>query len=162
MSAFLKPAISLSNALRFKAKFILLAIIFFLPILIGSWWIVQEQSTLITQHEKELIGLEQIKQVVALEKTIAHSRLKETQLSKVKNQISQLQLPTDISSSALLKAWQGLLNSENASQSENYRNVYGQSLSLRERIAAFSGLTRTSDATAFYLAEASSQSIPDY
>ena len=69
--------------------------------------------------------------------------------------------PTDISSSALLKAWQGLLNSENASQSENYRNVYGQSLSLRERIAAFSGLTRTSDATAFYLAEASSQSIPD-
>jgi methyl-accepting chemotaxis protein len=161
MSAFLKPAISLSNALRFKAKFILLATIFFLPILIGSWWIVQEQSTLITQHEKELIGLEQIKQVVALEKTIAHSRLKKTQLSKVKSQISQLQLPADISSSALLKAWQGLLKSESASQAENYRDVYGQSLSLRERIAALSGLTRTSDATAFYLAEASSQSIPD-
>jgi len=161
MSAFLKPAISLSNALRFKAKFILLAIIFFLPILIGSWWIVQEQSTLITQHEKELIGLGQIKQVVALEKTIAHSRLKETQLSKVKSQISQLQLPTDISPSALLKAWQGVLNGESASQAENYRDVYGQSLSLRERLAALSGLTRTSDATAFYLAEASSQSIPD-
>lgn len=160
MSAFLKPAISLSNALRFKAKFILLAIMFFLPILVGSWWIVQEQSTLITQHEKELIGLEQIKQVVSLEKIISHSRLKETQLNKVKRKISQLNLPADISSSALLKAWQGVLNSESISQAENYRDVYGQSLSLRERVAALSGLTRESDATAFYLAEASSQRIP--
>ncbi|NQZ89722.1 MAG: methyl-accepting chemotaxis protein [Colwellia sp.] len=160
MSAFLKPAISLSNALRFKAKFTLLAIMFFLPISVGSWWIVQEQSTLITQHEKELIGLVQIKQVVALEKIIAHSRLKTTQLSKVKRKISQLNLPADISSSALLKAWQGVLNSESASRAENYRDVYGQSLSLRERVAALSGLTRESDATAFYLAEASSQRIP--
>lgn len=61
MSTFLKPALSLSNALRFKAKFTLLACMFFLPILVGSWWIVQKQSTLITQYENELIGLEQIK-----------------------------------------------------------------------------------------------------
>lgn len=160
MSTFLKPAISLSNALRFKAKFILLAIMFFLPILVGSWWIVQEQSALITQYEKELIGLEQIKQVVALEKIISLSRLQEAQLSKVKSKVSQLNLPTDISSSALLKAWQGVLNSESASQAENYRDVYGQSLSLRERVAALSGLTREGDATAFYLAEASSQRLP--
>jgi methyl-accepting chemotaxis protein len=160
MSAFLKPAISLSNALRFKAKFTLLACMFFLPILVGSWWIVQEQSALITQHEKELLGLDQIKQVVSLEKTIAHSRVKETQLSKIKNKISQLNLPADISSSALLKAWQGVLNSENNSSAENYRDVYGQSLSLRERVAALSGLTRESDAIAFYLAEMSSQRVP--
>jgi methyl-accepting chemotaxis protein len=52
MSAFLKPAISLSNALRFKAKFILLASMFFIPVFFGSWWIVQEQSGLITQHQE--------------------------------------------------------------------------------------------------------------
>ncbi|MBA6251580.1 MAG: hypothetical protein ACI9O3_000132 [Colwellia sp.] len=74
MSAFLKPAISLSNALRFKAKFIPLAGMFVLPVFLGSWWIVQEQSALITQHEEQLIGLTQIQQVVALKQAIADSR----------------------------------------------------------------------------------------
>jgi methyl-accepting chemotaxis protein len=160
MSAFLKPALSLSNTLRFKAKFILLACMFFLPILVGSWWIVQEQNVSIRQHEKELLGLAQIKQVVALEKTIAHSRIKETQRSKIKNIISQLNLSADISSSALSKAWQGVLDSESARRAENYRDVYGQSLSVRERVAALSGLSREGDAIAFYLAEVSSQRIP--
>jgi methyl-accepting chemotaxis protein len=164
MSAFLKPAISLSNALRFKAKFILLASVFLLPIFIGSWWIVQEQSTLIAQHHKELQGLEQIQQAVMLEKSIANTRLSSSELSKIKNQISQLNSPDNVYSSALLKAWQILLdskrNDEDDNQAERYSKVYEQSLSLRENIAALSGLTRENDAIAFYLAEASSQRIP--
>jgi hypothetical protein len=47
---------------------------FFLPVFLGSWWIVQEQSALITQHEEQLIGLTQIQQVVALKQAIADSR----------------------------------------------------------------------------------------
>jgi methyl-accepting chemotaxis protein len=160
MSAFLKPAISLSNALRFKAKFILLASMFFLPVFIGSWWIVQEQNGLITQHQEELLGLKQIQQAITLEKTIAHSRLNQVQLSTIKNKIAQLSLPPEISSSTLLKAWQGLLDSEKSIQAERYQNVYEQSLSLRERLAALSGLTRENDAIAFYFAEASIQRIP--
>jgi len=160
MPALLKPAISLSNALRFKAKFMLLACMFFLPVFIGSWWIVQEQSSLITQHQNELLGLTQIQRATTLEQTIASSRLEKTQRSAIKSKISQLNLPANISPSALLKAWQGLLDNEDDVQSERYQDVYEQSLSIRERLAALSGLTRESDAIAFYLAEASSQRIP--
>jgi methyl-accepting chemotaxis protein len=160
MSALLKPAISLSNALRFKAKFILLATMFFLPVLIGSWWIVQEQSTLITQYEKELAGLIQIQSGIKLEKVIASSRLNQDELSRVSSKISQLRLPSDISTSPLLQAWEGLLNGERLTQAEHYQKVYGQSLSLRERLAALSGLTRENDAIAFYLTQTSSDGIP--
>jgi len=160
MSAFLKPAISLSNALRFKAKFILLAGMFFLPVFIGSWWIVQEQNSLITQHQNELLGHIQIQQAIALEQSIATTRLKKAQRGAIEKEISQLKLPTNISPSALLKAWKSLLDSSDDLQSEQYQNVYEQSLSIRERLAALSGLTRESDAIAFYFAEASSQRIP--
>jgi methyl-accepting chemotaxis protein len=160
MSAFLKPAISLTNALRFKAKFILLASMFFLPIFIGSWWIVQEKSSSITQHQKELQGLEQIQQAILLEKNIAQSRLEQVPSVGISKKISQLNLPKELSSSALLKAWQGLLENEQGDQIERYQIVYEQSLSLRERLAALSGITRESDAIAFYFAEASSQRIP--
>ncbi|MBA6354028.1 MULTISPECIES: methyl-accepting chemotaxis protein [unclassified Colwellia] len=160
MSAFLKPAISLSNALRFKAKFILLAGMFFLPVFLGSWWIVQEQSALITQHEEQLIGLTQIQQAVTLEQAIADSRFQQVKSSVVTNKISQLNLPRDISTSALLQAWQGLREKETSLQTEGYQAIYEQSLSIRERLAALSGLSRENDAIAFYLAEASSQRIP--
>jgi methyl-accepting chemotaxis protein len=160
MSAFLKPAISLSNALRFKAKFILLAGMFFLPIFLGSWWIVQEQSALITQHEEQLIGLTQIQQAVTLEQAIADSRFQQVKSSVVTNKISQLNLPRDISTSALLQAWQGLREKETSLKTEGYQAIYEQSLSIRERLAALSGLSRENDAIAFYLAEASSQRIP--
>ncbi|MBA6302279.1 methyl-accepting chemotaxis protein [Colwellia sp. MB02u-14] len=160
MSSFLKPAISLSNALRFKAKFILLASMFFIPVFFGSWWIVQEQSGLITQHQEQLLGLTQVQQAVKLEQAIAHSRLQADQRSSITNKISQLTLPPDISASALLKTWQGLLDGENSIQTAAYQVVYEQSLSIRERLAALSGLTRENDAIAFYLAEASSQRIP--
>jgi methyl-accepting chemotaxis protein len=160
MSAFLKPAISLSNALRFKAKFILLASMFFIPVFFGSWWIVQEQSGLITQHQEQLLGLTQIQQAVKLEQAIAHSRLQAAQRSSVTSKISQLTLPPEVSVSALSKNWQGLLDSESSTQTAAYQVVYEQSLSIRERLAALSGLTRENDAIAFYLAEASSQRIP--
>ncbi|MFQ3193597.1 MAG: methyl-accepting chemotaxis protein [Colwellia sp.] len=160
MSAFLKPAISLSNALRFKAKFILLASMFFIPVFFGSWWIVQEQSGLITQHQEQLLGLTQIQQAVTLEQAIAHSRLQAAQRSSVTSKISQLTLPPEVSVSALSKNWQGLLDGESSTQTAAYQVVYEQSLSIRERLAALSGLTRENDAIAFYLAEASSQRIP--
>jgi methyl-accepting chemotaxis protein len=160
MSAFLKPAISLSNALRFKAKFILLASMFFIPVFFGSWWIVQEQSGLITQHQEQLLGLTQIQQAVKLEQAIAHSRLQVGQRSSVTSKISQLTLPPEVSASALSKTWQGLLDGENSTPTAAYQVVYEQSLSIRERLAALSGLTRENDAIAFYLAEASSQRIP--
>jgi methyl-accepting chemotaxis protein len=160
MSAFLKPAISLSNALRFKAKFILLASMFFIPVFFGSWWIVQEQSGLITQHQEQLLGLTQIQQAVTLEQDIAHSRLQAAQRSSVTSKISQLTLPPEVSVSALSKNWQGLLDGESSTQTAAYQVVYEQSLSIRERLAALSGLTRENDAIAFYLAEASSQRIP--
>lgn len=160
MSVFLKPAISLSNALRFKAKFLLLACIFFLPIIVGSAWIVQKQNALIAQYQQELLGLHQIQQTVALEKSIAKTRIDKSTLSSVKNKISVLISSQKISSSTLSTTWQRLLASNTEAQTNSYSKVYQQSLSLRENIAALSGLTRESDAIVFYFAEASSQRIP--
>jgi len=160
MSVFLKPAISLSNALRFKAKFLLLACIFFLPILVGSAWIVQKQNALIAQYQQEILGLHQIQQTVALEKTIANTRIDKSALSSVKDKISVLISSKSIPSSILSTTWQKLLTSNTEAQANSYSKVYQQSLSLRENIAALSGLTREADAIAFYFAEASSQRIP--
>jgi hypothetical protein len=56
MSIFLKPAISLSNQLRFKAKFFTLASMFYLPLLACFLWIFQEQLSLVDQYELELLG----------------------------------------------------------------------------------------------------------
>jgi methyl-accepting chemotaxis protein len=160
MSEFIKPAISLSNALRFKAKFLLLATIFFVPIFIGSAWIVQEQNALIAQYQEELLGQQQIQQAVILEKLIASTRIEKSSLSEVKNKISLLGSSANISTSTLSEMWRNLQDSEVDVQATHYAGVYEQSLSLRENIAALSGLTRENDAIAFYFAEASSQRIP--
>ena len=67
MSVFLSPAISMLNTLRFKSKFIVLAAIFYLPLLVSFSWIMQEQLALMNQYQQELFGHQQIKNITSLD-----------------------------------------------------------------------------------------------
>ncbi len=171
MSVFLKPAISLLNTLRFKAKFILLATIFYLPLLVSFSWIMQEQLTLINQYQQELFGHQQIKNITLLEQSVAGVRAgneQEATVSKKIKQITRTVSDSDVMRQARAQAnnlsqyWQDVVETDTDTSSEQYEMVYDNTLALRENIAALSGLTRESDALAFYLAETSVQRLPAF
>jgi len=171
MSVILKPAISLLNTLRFKAKFTLLATIFYLPLLVSFSWIMQEQLTLINQYQQELFGHQQIKDISILEQTVASVRAGKEQVTAVSNKIQKIKEAVNRSdiihqageqANNLAQYWQNAEQSGTDISSEQYEMVYDNTLALRENVAALTGLTRESDALAFYLAEASVQRLPAF
>ena len=169
MTFLLQPAISLSNSLRFKAKFTLLAVMFYLPLLVCFYWIISDESALLKQYENKLNGFKQIENVISLESDIALTRTESSQLSAITGKIQQLQnnlnnsfdfgqLSSQVND--LLTVWQEAESQINAEAFPLYSDIYSQTLSLRENIAALSGLTRESDVTAYYLMEAGEQHLP--
>ncbi|NQY64590.1 MAG: methyl-accepting chemotaxis protein [Alteromonadaceae bacterium] len=165
----IKPAVALSNQLRFKAKFILLASMFYFPLLACFLWIVQEQLSLIDQYDIEQVGQAKIKNVTKIEQMIRQSQRDKSQNSAVSAQIKKLtdslkkstEFKQAISSvKNISEEWQVAANSEGFTAFNDYAMVYDQTLALRENIAALSGLSRESNATSFYLAEASVQRLP--
>ena len=70
MNILLKPAISLSNRLTFKSKFLLLALMFYLPLLLSFIWIVQEQLAQVEQYNRKLNGQQQIAAIKNIESDI--------------------------------------------------------------------------------------------
>jgi len=169
MTFILQPAVALSNSLRFKAKFLLLACMFYIPLIACVIWIVNDQLALLKQYESELQGFEQIESVIFLEKAIAQTRIDPNKAASITSKIKQLKV--DLSNSyhftqltpqttALLKFWQSQQNNLGVENFTAYQNLYSQTLSLRENIAALSGLTRESDVIAFYLMESGEQHLP--
>ena len=67
MKLIFKPAIAISNSLRFKAKFSLLALMFYLPLIASFIWIVKQQFHDLSQYQQELSGNTQIADIIALE-----------------------------------------------------------------------------------------------
>jgi len=164
----LSPAIALSNALRFNAKFLLLALIFYIPLLACFLWIVNDQRLLISQYDNEIDGFEKIERIVLLEADIASTRQGHSRndvLSTIK-QLHQVIINSNKFNTLsqqvneLSKHWQQSRNSLTKGNFTQYHNFYSQTLSLRENVAALSGLTRESDAVAFYLMEAGEQHLP--
>jgi methyl-accepting chemotaxis protein len=171
MSVILKPAVSILNTLRFKAKFILLAATFYLPLLVSFTWIMQEQLTLINQYQQELFGHQQIKNITVLEQAVAGVRSGAEQVTDVSNKIQHITQTisrSDVIRQAnpqvknLSQYWQDVQQASAEISSDQYEMVYDNALALRENIAALTGLTRESDALAFYLAEASVQRLPAF
>ncbi len=169
MTFILQPAISLSNSLRFKAKFTLLSLMFYLPLLVCFSWIVSDQLILLKQYEHEIKGFEKIEIVLKLESDIAQTRESVNLLPSIDGKIKTLQRElndskefTELSNQTneLLKSWQENQNEISVDNFALYNDFYSQTLSLRENIAALSGLTRESDVLAFYLMEAGEQHIP--
>lgn len=164
MAFFTTSAISLSNKLRFKYKFIILALIFYIPLLASGWWIVSEQLARIGQYDKELMGLAVIKKVAMLEQGIRQAQIDDSVSDQVSDDITGLQ--RQVSNFPLLVELTNQINEiESQWLSINENNdqlpqLYDQTLAFRESVAALSGLSRESQATAFYLSELVVQRLP--
>ncbi|MCJ8319220.1 MAG: methyl-accepting chemotaxis protein [Colwellia sp.] len=161
MNLLFSWAVSLSNTLRFKAKFSILAIIFFIPIIASTWWIVGEQWQRINQYDLELEGLDLVHQTALIEQTVKlHPSQAESKIAKLNKLVNHSSLAKELNSlsRAIVTKW--LETDDKGADFQQLALIYEQSLSLRENTAAFSGLSRESKASAFYLAEMVVQRFP--
>jgi len=171
MNVLLNPIISMLNILRFKSKFALLAAVFYLPLFVGSFWIMQEQLALMNQYQEELFGHQQIKNIASVERDIANVRAGNEQFSTITSNIQRIRKTVNdstiinqasIQANDLYQYWQESKELTSTLSSEQYEMVYDHTLALRENIAALTGLTRESNALAFYLAEANVLRLPAF
>lgn len=157
MTLIFKPAIAISNSLRFKAKFSLLAFMFYLPLIASFIWIVKQQFHDLSQYQQELLGNTQITAIIELEKSVGDNRLTLSGSNAITSQIDQLTLAEN-NKQTLLDGWQNLQKSERSFN--DFSMFYDKTFALRENLAAVSGLSREPDPQAFYLAEAALIRMP--
>ena len=157
MTLIFNPAIAISNSLRFKAKFSLLALMFYLPLIASFIWIVKQQFHNLSQYQLELSGNTQISAIVELEQAVGNIRLSQNRSNDITQKIEQLTLPEN-NKQTLLVGWQNLRVSERTFN--DFSMFYDKTFAERENLAAVSGLSREPDPQAFYLAEAALIRMP--
>jgi len=169
MNLLIQPAITLSNRLRFKSKFVILAAMFYLPLMACFLWIVQEQLSLISQYELEEVGHTNIQTVSQIEQLIQQSQQNKNHDSSIENKLNQFKrsLNNSVTFSQNLslvnkitEEWQSAKSTAGFDSFSAYSMAYDQTLALREGLAALSGLSRENNADSFYLAETSIQRLP--
>jgi|GEM_PF-5404478 len=69
MKVVLKPFIKFFNRLGFKLKFSILAILFFIPLITISAWLVNQQISNIEAYKKELLGQELVYSLTEIERS---------------------------------------------------------------------------------------------
>lgn len=164
MNFIFSPAISVFNKLNFKAKFSLLALIFFIPIITSAGWIVALQWQKISQYTLEAEGLDLIKTTVDFEQAShaeSNKQAANTQLTKLTALIRQSSFSNALLpfSQNLNQQWQS--PADDLNQYQQAASLYDHSLALRENIAALSGLSRENQPSAFYLSNMVVKAIPD-
>ncbi len=157
MTLIFKPAIAISNSLRFKAKFSLLALMFYIPLIASFVWIVKQQFHDLSQYQQELNGRSQILAVSQLEQSVAEKRLSIANVSDIAQKIDALDIIA-AEKQILAEGWQAVLAGEK--QFADFAMFYDKTLALRESLSAVSGLSREPDPQAFYLAEAAVIRMP--
>ena len=157
MTLIFKPAVAISNSLRFKAKFSLLAVMFYVPLIVSFIWIVKQQFSDLSQYQQELSGNAQITSMKLLEQLAADSRLNSGNVDQVSQHIDTLKLTTQ-DQQVIQEGWQALLSGD--MQFTDFAMFYDKTLALRESLSAVSGLSREPDPQAFYLAEAAVIRMP--
>ncbi|WDD99594.1 methyl-accepting chemotaxis protein [Thalassomonas actiniarum] len=169
MTFLTSSAVALSNKLRFKYKFLILTLIFYIPLLASGWWIVSEQLGRIEQYDKELMGLAMVKKVAMLEQDIRQTQVETNaeeqvsqDLSQLKRQVRDFSLLNELGQQleAIDNRWQEITGANEQYNSAALAALYDQTLAFRENIAAFSGLSRESQASAFYISELVVQRLP--
>ncbi|REL25448.1 HAMP domain-containing protein [Thalassotalea euphylliae] len=165
MSSLVAAVSAASNQLRFKTKFTLLAIVFFIPLIGAFLWIVDSQQNKIELLDQELMGHELIEQIVSIEQLIyqaGQSSQAQAQVAKLSKAIRQTPLLSPVRNKVtqlqeLVGSYQ--LN-ESDTQLTSVADIYELTLSLRENIAAITGLSREGDASLFYLSELGRMRLP--
>jgi len=154
MNFIFSPAIALTNKLPFKSKFSLLALIIFIPILASAWWIVSSQWQRIAQYDLEIEGLDLINSAINVEQAKNKQQDEESQISV---------LVKKVSSSSFAKELNNATQKITEQSSDTYQQravMYERTLTFRENTAAFSGLSRESEASAFYLSSMVIKGLP--
>jgi len=165
MATFLTPATKLLNQLRFKYKFVLLAAVFYIPLLASFVWLVVQQTQSLHERQMVLDGTQNYELVVSLEEQLSELRISNIDYQAIDSSWKSIatRLKKVVPSqqidlySELLEAGQERLISGNF---EQYDKTYAQSLAIREQVAAKAGLTRVSDPRQFYLNELTLTRLP--
>jgi len=160
MNLIFSPAIALTNKLQFKAKFSLLALIFFIPIIASAWWIVSSQWQRITQYDLEIEGLNLINSAVMLEQVKYVQSDDANQVALLNKQVSNSSFAQELSNATEEITQQGQIIDESVSGLQQRALMYEHTLSFRESAAALSGLSRENQACAFYLSIMVVQGLP--
>lgn len=160
MNFILSTAISLTNKLSFKTKFSLLALIFFIPVIASGWWIVDSQWQKINQYDLEVEGLALIKSTVELEQAIHTQDNIISQAGKLNKQASNSLLTRDLTPASEKIQKQAQIKDKTLTTFQQRALIYEVTLTFRENVAALSGLSRESDASAFYLSLMVVQGLP--
>jgi methyl-accepting chemotaxis protein len=160
MNFIFSPAITLTNKLPFKAKFSLLALIFFIPIIASAWWIVSSQWQRINQYDLEIAGLSLIDSAVSLEQSKYNQIDEQNQLTLLKEQVLNSSFASELANATHEISQQTQSADKSFSEYENRALMYEKTLSFRENSAALSGLSRESQASAFYLSIMVVQGLP--
>ena len=160
MNLLFSPAIALTNKLPFKAKFSLLALIFFIPIIASAWWIVSSQWQRITQYDLEIEGLNLINSAVMLEQTKYAQSDEVNQEALINKQVANSSFAQELSHATQEITQQGQISDESVSEFQQRALMYEHTLSFRESAAALSGLSRVNQASAFYLSIMVVQGLP--
>ena len=156
MNFIFTPAIALTNKLAFKAKFSLLALIFFIPILASGWWIVSSQWQRINQYDLETEGLALINSAIRLEQAVHSQGNINSQAAALNKQVTNSSFKSE-----LVQAIQQVQSMAESNKTFEQRNlIFEKSLAFRELTAALSGLRRESNADAFYLAGIVEEALP--
>jgi len=160
MNFIFSPAITLTNKLAFKAKFSLLALIFFIPIIASGWWIVSSQWQRINQYDLEIEGLALINSAVMLEQVVHEQGSVNGHAVTLKKQVLASSFNSELSHLSQQIAQQVQTSDESLSAYQQRALMFEKTLTFRENAAALSGLSRESQASAFYLATMVVQGLP--
>ena len=158
MNFIFSPAITLTNKLPFKGKFSLLALLVFIPIIASSWWIVSSQWQRISQYDLEMEGLVLIVSAIKLEHTVHEQGDIDNQARVLSKQVLQSSFAGKLADVRQKIQQQAADNALNDYQRGEF--IYEQTLTFRENMAALSGLSRESEAGAFYLEAMVVQDLP--
>ncbi|WP_448245579.1 methyl-accepting chemotaxis protein [Thalassotalea agariperforans] len=154
MNYFLAPFVSLFNQVGFKLKFSILSLLFFIPLLTTTWWVVNQQISKIRLSEQEIQGYEAVVLLTNIERSARLNQDVDATLMQLNHKIEATSWLTELISP--LEHYQVLLKNGDNSLLE----AYELSLSLRENIAAISGLSRATEPSIFYLADLSVNRLP--
>ncbi|MBO9491526.1 methyl-accepting chemotaxis protein [Endozoicomonas sp. G2_1] len=165
MNSLLSSVVASSNKLRFKTKFLLLAVVFFIPLLASFSWIVSQQFERLDVLKQEQLGQALIAEITQLEQK-AYQANQQSQANRSINQIAgqidqqYMLMPMATKLNTLKNSWQQHQIEANDTELVSFDSLYQQTLSLREELSALTGLGRDSEATTFYLADLSTQRLP--
>ena len=160
MNFIFSPAIALTNKLAFKAKFSLLSLIVFIPIIASAWWIVASQWQYISQNKLEIEGLALIHSAELLEYAV-HEQDNIDDLARALNKkVVASSFSAELAPAIQKVNQQAQVKNGTFSAAQLRALMYEKTLNFREQVAAISGLSRESEASAFYLTSMVVQGLP--